>query len=284
MTFSSAASNPPTDRGRTGPGTPRRWRLASLVTACAATLTTLAVLRNSTAWASPPATAKAELAAAFADLDAVAWETRQAGDLPRWSDPAASRILERLWNVPAILGGPPYVAADVPVLLDLAERENAVYKSYALFVAKPGTLPNTAINTYRFQDEIARATAFLLHLQAAEVQALEAFWSSLPPEDRTPVRRAGAAQLRAGLVEFLTGSLIVLRAPSLRADNRAILTDELARTADVIARALPQLDRAAVGAQATATGAALSPEDRARLAPFTAALSRADCTGLCGIE
>lgn len=251
------------------------WRIA---------LVALSLLGAPSAWASPPATAKAELDAAFADLDALARRTRQAGGLPRWSDPEGSRVLGRLWNMRAILGAPPFAAVDIPVLLDIFDRQNAVYKTYLLFTAAPGELPDTAANTVRYQDEITRAAAALLHVVAAEMDAIEAFWASLPADGRTPVRRAGAQQMRAGMVEFVTGALTGLRLPQLTPDNSRILTQALTETADALARALPRPDRTALGAQAAAAAAALPPETRDRLAPIIAAFARTECTSLCAIE
>ncbi len=182
-------------------GTRRRLALAT-----AALLLAVPVARAGT-----PPSARAEVKAAFADVDALAQKARAAGDLPRWSDPDGARVLGRIWNVPAILGAPPYAAADVPVLLEITALENTVLKTYALFAPEPGTLADPAANGTRYQDEIVRSGAFLLHAQAAEVEALAAFWASLPPADRTPIRRRGLQQLRTGMVEFLTGMLMMLR-------------------------------------------------------------------------
>ena len=193
-------------------------------------------------------------------------------------------MLGRLWDLRAILGLPPYAAADVPALIDIFDRQNAVYKTYLLFTAAPGALPDTAANMVRYQDEIVRAAAALLHVVAAEMDAIEAFWASLPAEARTQTRRAGAQQMRAGMVEFITGALTALRVPQTTPDNRRILIQALTETADALARALPQPDRVAVGAQVTAAGAALTPETRDRLAPVVTAFARTDCTGLCAIE
>lgn len=193
-------------------------------------------------------------------------------------------MLGRVWSMRAILGAPPYAAVDVPVLLDIFGRQNAVYKAYLLFTAAPGALPDTAANTVRYQDEMARAAAALLHVTAAEMDAIEAFWASLPAEGRTPVRRAGAQQMRAGMVDFITGALITLRLPRTTSDNRRILVQALVETADTLARALPRPDRIAVSAQVTAAGAALLPETRGWLAPVVTVFGQTDCTGLCAIQ
>lgn len=249
-----------------------------------AALVALSLLGGPAAWASPPDIAKAELQAALTDLDALARQTRQAGDLPRWSDPEGARVLGRVWNLRTILGAPPYVAADTPMLLDIFDRQNAVYKTYLLFTAVPGELPDTAVNTIRYQDELVRAASVILHVFAAEVDALAAFWTSLPDEARTPTRRAGAQQAQAGLVEFVTGVMTVLRVPNLKPDSRRILTQTLDETGDAIARALTQPDRLGLSAQITAAEAAQSPEGRGQLAPFVTALARTDCTGVCAIR
>lgn len=234
--------------------------------------------------ASPPPSARAELDGAYADLDALARRARQAGGLPRWSDPEAARVLARLWNKPTILGAPPYKAVDLPLLLDIGARQNAVYKTYLLFAPQLDTLPDTAANTTRYQDEITRATAAMLQVQAAQVEALGAFWASLPTGERTPVRREGAQRMRAGLVEFLTGVLISLRLPTLRADNRRILVDALAETAGPLGAGLPLSDRTALTAQVAAAGAALPADERERVTALASTFAGRDCTSLCAIE
>ncbi len=156
-----------------------------------------------------------------------------------------------------ILGTSPYVAADVPVLLGIVDQWNKISKTYLLFTAKPGTVPNTAVTTIRYQNELARGVDALMHAMAAVAEAIVPFWESLPDKDHTTVRRAGIQNIRVGLVQTLQEVLTTMRLQNFHADNRRILALAIVETADIISRSLSEADRTAMAAQVTATIQAL---------------------------
>lgn len=118
---------------------------------------------------------RAEAVSAFQAVDALARETRAAGDLPRWSNPGHAKVLGRFWDIKATLGARPYRSVDVPALLEIGDHASALYKAYVLFTPQAGMVPDTAANTLKYQEEIVRAGAYLLHVQAAGFEAIADF-------------------------------------------------------------------------------------------------------------
>jgi hypothetical protein len=229
-------------------------------------------------------TNQAESAAAFQAVDALARQTRAAGDLPRWSNPEHAKVLGRFWDVKATLGAPPYRSADVPALLPIGDRAGALFKTYVLFAPQAGTVPDTAANTAQYQDEIARAGAYLLRVQGAGLEAISDFVATLPAAQMNAARRDGLRKIRLGINEMVTGIVLMLRAPDLRPENRAILLDALDEGAATLAASTPPADRTALIAQIDTVLASLSSLEREKALAFKAAFERKECVGLCAME
>lgn len=225
-----------------------------------------------------------EAASAFQAVDALARQTRGAGDLPRWSNPEHAKVLGRFWDVKATLGAPPYRSADVPALLAIADKAGALYKSYVLFAPQPGALPNTAANTSKYQDEVARAAAYLLHVLAAELEAITDFVQTLPAAQMNEARRAGLRQMRLGINEIVTSVTLMLRSPGLRPENRIILLDTFSDTAEALAASAAPADRTALIAQIDVVLPGLSVPEREKALAFKAVFERKECVGLCAVE
>ncbi|WP_349961591.1 hypothetical protein [Rhizobium sp. ZPR3] len=227
---------------------------------------------------------QAEAAASYQELDALARQTRAHGDLPRWSISDHAKVLERFWNVTATLGSPPYTSSDVPALLTIGDRASALYKTYLLFAPQPGTLPDTAANTSKYQDEVSRAAAYLLKVQAAELEAMSDFVSTLPAAEMTAPRRAGLQQVRLGINEMMTSVTLMVRSPGLNPANRGILLSALADNASVMAASTPRADRAALVAQTEAILPALTGPERAKALMFKSTFEHGECGVLCALE
>lgn len=225
-----------------------------------------------------------EAAAAYQALDDLARQTRAQGDLPRWSDPDHAKILARFWDVKATLGSPPYISADVPALLAIADRAGALYKTYVLFTSQSGAVPDTAANTFKYQDEVARAAAYLLRVQAAELEAITDFVKTLPAAEMTEPRRAGLQQVRLGINEMVTSMILMLRSPGQRAANRDILLNTLSDSAATMAASMPLADRMALSAQVEAVLPALSAPEREKALAFKSVFKSTECTGLCALD
>lgn len=241
-------------------------------------------LLSSTASASMSPSNQSKAAASYQALDALARQTRAQGDLPRWSVPDHAKVLERFWNVKATLGAPPYRSSDVPALLPIGDRAGALYKTYLLFTSQPGTLPDTAANTAKYQDEVSRAAAYLLKVQAAELEAMADFVSTLPAAEMTAPRRAGLQQVRLGINEMVTSVILMVRSPGLNPANRDILLSALADNAAVMAASTPRADRAALVAQTEAILPALAGAEHEKALTFKSAFEHGECGVLCTLE
>lgn len=225
-----------------------------------------------------------EASSAFHALDTLARQTKARGNLPRWSNPAHAKVLERLWNVEATLGKPPYRSVDVPALLTIAERGGAVFKTYLLFAPQGETVVDTAANTFTYQDEISRAAAYMLHVFGAELEAVTDFVGTLPPEQMNDARRTGLQQMRFAITEQVTGFTLMLRSPNLKPENRVLLLDALNHNAPQLAAATSLADRAAMAAQIDAILPVLSAPERSKAQTLKSAFAGKDCEKLCATD
>ncbi len=222
--------------------------------------------------------------AAYQAVDALARQTRAQGDLPRWSKPDEAATLGRFWDVPATLGAPPYRATDVPALLTIGARSSALLKTYVMFTPQEGTLPDMAANTFKYQDEIVRAGAYALQVQAAALEALADFVKTLPAEQMNETRRAGLRQVRLGITEQVTGITLLLRSPGIRPENRDLLLDALGGAAAKLAQAATPADRAAMAAQIDAVMPSLTEPERAKAQALKSAYTQQSCVDLCTVN
>ncbi|MGQ4275402.1 hypothetical protein [Terrihabitans sp. B22-R8] len=225
-----------------------------------------------------------EAASAFEALDALVRQTREQGDLPRWSNPAHAQVLARLWNVEATLGSPPYLASDMPALFTIAEKAGAVFKTYLLFSPKSDIAPDTAANSAEYQDEITRAAAYMTKVFAVQLEATSDFVATLPPAQMNGSRREGLRRVRLGIMEQVSGFTLMLRSPGLRSENRILLLDALNGSSGPLTKAISLADRAAMMAQIDAALPSLSEAERDKALTLKAAFASQDCTGLCALE
>ena len=251
----------------------------ALLAAAMAAFGTGAALR-----AEVPPSAVAELGAVATAFDALARETRTRGTLPRLSVPGDAAVLRRLWDTTALLGRPPYGAADVPRLLAIIERQSTIIKTYALFSPDPATAPDTARNVATFQDEIARAQAFLIMVFGAAAPALNDLVGRLPPGQFDEARRQGLRQMRLGILEYVSGIVLALRSPGLQPANRQLVTQAFADNAAAIAALVNGDDRTALSAAMITALPTLSGEAQASAKRFIAAMQETPCEGLCAIR
>lgn len=238
-----------------------------------------------------PVTVRAEVSSAnlkametaFQALDVLVRETRAQGSLPRLSDPAHAKVLDRLWDVKATLGRQPYRAADIRALLTIADRANAVFKTYILFTPQADAVPDLAANTFEYQDELSRSGAYVLHVFAAQLEAITDFAMAMPTAQMNEVHRAGVRQLRLGINQQVTGLALMLRSKGLKSENRLILLDALDHAAVLLASVSPVADRAAMVAQIDAILPDLSASERDKAQSIRSAFTSRECGRLCAI-
>jgi hypothetical protein len=231
-----------------------------------------------------PVSGRETLEKAYRALDDRVSERRTEGKMPRLSDPADARLLEAFWNLDAILGRHPYMAKDVPALLDIIERQKKILKSYLYFNPDTATSPNTARNGFVFQDEVVRGSVFLMRVVAAAFEAIGDFTANLKPEQLTDIRRDGLKKMRTGLLEMLDGAAQMMRSPDLSLMNRESIAAAFAKSAAPLAAGLTVADRAVLVALARSAMNSVGPEGQKALNAFMATMSEITCKGLCRIE
>lgn len=229
------------------------------------------------AHAEVPASGIAQSDAAFADLDALARRRQAAATLPSLSNPEDAPALERFWDADAILGAPPYTAKDVPALLGIFEKQQQVFKSYAMFAAQPGVAAKP------FEDESARSAAFLLRAYASMMPAMADYLAS-GPGPASESQRQSVRQARAGLISLVAGVAIAMRDGNVPAADEDILAGALAQSATEIARGLKSADRERLAATLKTARPHVTQEAMARIDQFVAAMARRDCEGLCAVD
>ena len=247
-----------------------RWLRSSL---CVAALALAA--------AAPP-DAGQRMTAAFNAAQALAKQDRAQGKAPTLDDPRERPVLEQLWDAPALLGRPPYTAADAPVLLTVVNTQAQIIGFYLAFSPDPAHPADATRNIVTFQDEIVRAFAFATQAAAASVPALTDAAAHMTPDqlDRT---KPGTAQLRAGTQQFAVRWAALVNNPALHPDNRERLLGSMASAGPALAAGLtvPQRDAMRRAMQPGIDG--LPPAQRARLAAVSSALASQQCDGFCRV-
>ena len=229
-----------------------------------------------------PANGKAYMDAAYASVESLFKLYDGKPNLPRLSDPVDGKVLADVWNIPAILGKPPYGADDMQTLVDFVKKQTGVLQVYALFSPQPGRkAPDQAANAVEFQDELTRTRAFLLQAAGGVLSAINDFAARLKDEDKTEARGRGLREMRLGLQEIVVGSALALRSPDLRDSNRLLIAQAFAENATGIASALAPPDRSALVSALQAIRPSLKPEAQKAVSEFATAVTAAPCEGFC---
>lgn len=244
-----------------------------------------ACLLGLAARAEVPANGSAYVDASVAAVESMIGVERGQARLPRLADPVEGKVLEDVWNEPAILGAAPYSADDIPALLNIVQKQTRILQIYTLYSPDGGkTPPDTARNTAEYQDELARSHAFLLKVVAASLVAINDFGAHLSKDEKTETRFDGIRQMRLGLQEIVTGVALALRNPALREANQTLLARGLAENAAAIVAGIAPADRAALAAALRAAQPALKPEAKKAVEQFVGVAEKAPCDGLCRLQ
>ncbi|MCO5092601.1 hypothetical protein [Bosea sp. (in: a-proteobacteria)] len=229
-----------------------------------------------------PANGKAYLDAAFASVQSLLRLYDGKPTLPRLSDPVDGKVLADVWNLPAILGTPPYAAPDLALLLEFIQKQTQILQVYALFSPEPGRKePDQAANAVEFQDELSHARVFLLRAAGGALSAINDFSFRLKDDEKTEERARGLREMRLGLQEIVVGSALALRDPGLTDANRLLIAGAFAENAAGIAAALAPPDRNALVGALQAVRPSLRPEAQKAISDFATAVASAPCEGFC---
>lgn len=230
-----------------------------------------------------PPNGSAYMDAAFAAVETMIKASEGKPRLPRLADPVEGKVLEDVWDVPAILGKKPYTGADIPALLNIVQKQTRILQAYTLFSVdrKP---PDTARNVVEFQDELTRTHVFLLKAVGASLQAINNFGAHLQADEKTDARFKGIRQMRLGLLEIVAGGSLALRNQGLTPANQLLLARGLAENAADIAAGIAPADRQAIIASLQAVQQALKPDAKKAIGEFIQTVSAAPCDGLCRLN
>lgn len=230
-----------------------------------------------------PANGPAYMDASVASVETLIKASQDKPALPRLADPVDGKVLDDVWNEPAILGKAPYTGADIPALLGIVQKQARILQIYTQFSPdrKP---PDLAGNASTYQDELTRSHVFTLKAIAAALQAMTDFDAHLRPEDRTEARLQGLRQMRAGLLEIATGAARALGGPALKPQNQLLIARAFADNTASIVGGLAPANRQALAAALQAADPVLKGDAKKPVADFVKAATANPCEGLCRLN
>jgi len=158
-------------------------------------------------------------------LDAVV----KAGGRPDYAKPPAARHLADIFATEGLARLPPPGSADVPWLLEWIDAARPAFRGVLFFGATSAADAHVAAqrNTSDFENEIMSAQAFQLRLIGRAMPALEELMHALPAAERnSPVRQAGLAQAREGVLDAVRGAIVSV-AQGARPANARIVASAL---------------------------------------------------------
>jgi hypothetical protein len=234
-----------------------------------------------------PESGLAQFNAAVSEVTALMAQDKATGTMPKFANPAERPALERLCDIKAILGAPPYTAQSLPALQQIIAAVLKLVSAYA--DSPPGQSHPTeaalqaALSEY--QDEMTPMAALVQQATGASVQASADRIAHMTPEERAQ-RRSQLVQYRnaqryrlQGLIESFYQAVGVLR------EDNLLLTANGIRNEGVLAvSAFSLADRDAIAQAARDTLPKLTPAVQVPLKDLIAVMANRDCEGLCTIE
>lgn len=203
---------------------------------------------------------------------------------PRLSNTEDAKVLEALWDVPAIIGQAPYKASDLPILMDIIQQQAQITKAYVLFSPDPQKQADTKNNSIAFQDEITRSSAAMISFIAAALEAANDYASAVKSDSNSKAQTDTILKLRLGLQQVINGSALMLSNPELNAHNQERLALALAGNATVIATSISLQDRTMLSNIVKGAKPVLRETARQSADQFITTMANKDCTGLCALH
>ena len=217
--------------------------------------------------------------------------------LPRKSDPATARWLETVTDVQRVLGSGPYEASNMISLMAVCSMSVQLASRYTLEgfdqlkpLANDKVKLSAALvklqteNAVTYQDELSGIMAFSVACMSREVAPMNEFLASLSPEQLTPIRRQGAAQMRDGIRAAILGNISLSGDVSISVENRKIIVSALAANIDALATSLPEDFRRYLVGVMEAQPSVSDADIRRAMSHITEVLRKqGPCNGVCGI-
>lgn len=190
--------------------------------------------------------------------------------------PADAALLRDAFNLEAIRALPD----DPETVLNAMNAVTGAFGAlYTFAMSKDGG--RSVLST---QDQLVDASLAVDLVTKRGFGTMTRFMASLPPAERTEVRRAGIRQAQAGYRQMFHGMLQIQSDPGLSAANRTRLIEGLFESVDVAVAALTLDDRAKIRTDILAFAGRAAPSTGARLKQLARLYERSDCTGLCAFS
>jgi hypothetical protein len=236
---------------------------------------------------------------AYSEFDQMLAETSMATPpgMPGVIEPKAALMIATLSDSERFLVKPDFRLEHLDVLMDMCGKANRATMSYLLFDLKshvdvkadPVTVASQTArvmerNIYMFQNELESLQPFNIRCMARLIPLLTEFASNLKPEERTDIRRAGVQQTQNGAFSTICGVILIAGNESLTESYRMANLQAVADSSSQFATALPISERKKILALIISLQMVTPPFAKEHLAMISAAMSDADCTGLCNFS
>jgi len=205
-------------------------------------------------------------------LDLVA----KAGGRPDFSQPPASELFGRVFDLKKLAALPTPTPRDIPWLMNWSAAASQSFKSIMYFGITPPAGANDQAVMERdmsdFEDQEAVVVDFTIRIMARQALTMRLFMEQLPPEQRTPMREEGFNTTRIGAEKLLYGALITI-ATGMKPVNERLISAAMNDTRDIWVNTILPKDRPQILTQlAQGQKAVKDREARKNLAAFHAAL------------
>ena len=227
-------------------------------------------------------------------FDAMVRDAAQRGDMPRRADPAVAEVLDRIADLD-MLSQDRFGVDDFETVLRLCGVPARIMSSYMLFGADQRIDASSSPaeiglqlqalgteNAARFRDEMVALVPFGVRCGGVQASLIAAFFRTLPPAERTPIRIGGVRQFQTGVMNLYLGTLTMLVDGTLDAETRGPVLRELDMAATPVAEVLPLAGRLQVSAGVMSL-VANDPGLWPQLETIQHAFTDADCGELCAL-
>jgi hypothetical protein len=241
----------------------------------------------------------AAYAEASAQLTRLAAETTRLHRMPRASDPAVGKLIATLSDDKRFLGGGAFRTEDLGQMMEMCNAANRADMAYVLFdlgryvdksmkddPARVAAITQKVVvkNILMFQDEVTPLISFAMRCLGQQTILLADFFKALKPEEITPIRLQGLAQMRRGIFSSYIGAATTTTDTAIRMPNRKRMLDAIAEVAPIFSEVLQLPERAQIHDFALNARAKAPPELAAQLQRIIDAMSSKRCEDLCRVS
>lgn len=226
-------------------------------------------------------------------------EGEQAMRLKRLRTAEFASLVETVSDERRLIGSEPVPLAESGRMFEICSRAQGVMSAMVFFDGEEDSQGNVKANKdyedpasnaliqrnmIAFQGELSRLQPFLLRCMAWLLPTIDAFVTSLAPQDLTPGQHEGVRQVRTGVVMMYSGTIPALAAESLGDGYKRAILAAIVESSDVYAAASRLVDRKQIVDELSSQRGKVPAAYVAGIDRLIAAFSTTACTGLCTIE